>query len=173
MVPALLVAMVLQCKRPGFDPWVGKIPWRREWQSLQYSCLENSMDIGAWQTTVHGVTKESDTNDWETKHMALRTSWRQSTSSLSAVTPPPTPSSWTTSCACLLHLTAFYSDLPSSLLSYHLCVECTRLYRTPFLKIYNICISFFNSASLDMPFMLSFLFFENSLVISFLICYVQ
>ena len=20
-----------QCKRPGFDPWVGKIPWRREW----------------------------------------------------------------------------------------------------------------------------------------------
>ena len=22
----------LQCGRPGFDPWVGKIPWRREWQ---------------------------------------------------------------------------------------------------------------------------------------------
>ena len=22
----------LQCSRPGFDPWVGKIPWRREWQ---------------------------------------------------------------------------------------------------------------------------------------------
>ena len=21
----------LQCKRPGFNPWVGKIPWRREW----------------------------------------------------------------------------------------------------------------------------------------------
>ena len=21
----------LQCKRPGFDPWVGKIPWRRDW----------------------------------------------------------------------------------------------------------------------------------------------
>jgi len=20
----------LQCRRPGFDPWVGKIPWRRE-----------------------------------------------------------------------------------------------------------------------------------------------
>ena len=20
----------LQCGRPGFDPWVGKIPWRRE-----------------------------------------------------------------------------------------------------------------------------------------------
>ena len=24
---------------------------------LQYSCLENSMDGGAWQATVHGVTK--------------------------------------------------------------------------------------------------------------------
>ena len=22
----------LQCKRPRFDPWVGKIPWRRTWQ---------------------------------------------------------------------------------------------------------------------------------------------
>ena len=23
----------LQCRRPRFDPWVGKIPWRRKWQS--------------------------------------------------------------------------------------------------------------------------------------------
>ena len=22
----------LQCRRPGLDPWVGKIPWRRKWQ---------------------------------------------------------------------------------------------------------------------------------------------
>ena len=21
----------LQCRRPGFNPWLGKIPWRREW----------------------------------------------------------------------------------------------------------------------------------------------
>ena len=25
-------SICLQCWRPGFDPWVGKIPWRREWQ---------------------------------------------------------------------------------------------------------------------------------------------
>ena len=31
---------------------------------LQYSFLENPMDRGAWQATVHGVTKELDT----TKH---------------------------------------------------------------------------------------------------------
>ena len=24
----------LQCGRPGFHPWVGKIPWRRKWQLI-------------------------------------------------------------------------------------------------------------------------------------------
>jgi len=38
------------------DPRVGKIPWRRAWQPLQYSYLENPMDRGAWQATVPGVT---------------------------------------------------------------------------------------------------------------------
>ena len=26
-------SVCLHCGRPGFDPWVGKIPWRRKWQS--------------------------------------------------------------------------------------------------------------------------------------------
>ena len=26
-------SICLQCRRPGFNPWVGKIPWRRAWQS--------------------------------------------------------------------------------------------------------------------------------------------
>ena len=26
-----MVKDLLQCRRLGFDPWVGKIPWRREW----------------------------------------------------------------------------------------------------------------------------------------------
>ena len=26
-----MVKNLLQCRRPGFNPWVGKIPWRREW----------------------------------------------------------------------------------------------------------------------------------------------
>ena len=29
-------------KRRGFHPWVGRIPQRKKWQPLQYSCLENS-----------------------------------------------------------------------------------------------------------------------------------
>ena len=35
---------------------------------LQYSCLENSMDIGAWWATVHGVTKESEHIHAHTPH---------------------------------------------------------------------------------------------------------
>ena len=41
-----------------FDPWVGKIPWRRNGNPLRYSCLENPMD--SWQAPVHRVT-HSDT----------------------------------------------------------------------------------------------------------------
>ena len=57
-----MVKNLLQCRRPGFNPWVGKIPWRREWlptpvYPLQYSCLENPVDRGACQGTVHGVAK--------------------------------------------------------------------------------------------------------------------
>ena len=72
-------------KRCGFDPWVGTIPWRRApatysrqgnwsrllvpsslgWDNpleegtsnlLQFPCLENPMDIGAWGAMVHRVT---------------------------------------------------------------------------------------------------------------------
>ena len=41
-----------QCRRREFDPWVGKIPWRRKWQPTPVSCLGNPMDRGAWQPTV-------------------------------------------------------------------------------------------------------------------------
>ena len=44
-------------KRPGFNPWVWKIPREGNGNSPQYSFLENPMDRGAWQTTVHGITK--------------------------------------------------------------------------------------------------------------------
>ena len=47
----------LQWGRPGFDPWVGKIPGGGHGNPLQYSCLENSMDRGAWWVTVHRVAK--------------------------------------------------------------------------------------------------------------------
>ena len=47
-------------KRLKFNPWVGKIPWRKHGNPLQYSCLENPMDRGAcsWLgSSVHGVAQ--------------------------------------------------------------------------------------------------------------------
>ena len=42
-------------------PGSGRSPGVENGNLLQYSCLENSIDRGAWQAIVHGVTKESDT----------------------------------------------------------------------------------------------------------------
>ena len=42
---------------PRFDAWVRKIPWRRKWQPMHYSCLENPMGRGAWRATVHGLQR--------------------------------------------------------------------------------------------------------------------
>ena len=44
-------------RRPGFNSWVGKIPWKRTWPPTPVSCLGNPMDRGDWQVTVHGVAK--------------------------------------------------------------------------------------------------------------------
>ena len=39
----------------GSIPGVGRSPGVGNGNPLQYSCLENSMDRGAWRATVHGV----------------------------------------------------------------------------------------------------------------------
>ena len=41
----------------GSIPGLGRIPGEANSYPLQCSGLENSMDRGAWQVTVHGVTK--------------------------------------------------------------------------------------------------------------------
>ena len=43
----------------GTIPRLGRSPGEGNGNSLQYSCLGNPMDRGAWQATVHGVA-ESD-----------------------------------------------------------------------------------------------------------------
>ena len=40
-----------------FSSWLGKIPWERNGYPLYNPCLENSMERGAWQATIHGVAK--------------------------------------------------------------------------------------------------------------------
>ena len=44
-------------EKTGSIPGLGKSPGEGNGNPFQYSCLENSMDGGAWWATVHGVTK--------------------------------------------------------------------------------------------------------------------
>ena len=54
----------LQCRRPGFDSWVKKIPWRRKWQSTPVLLPGKShgwrslVDYSPWGR------RESDTTEW-------------------------------------------------------------------------------------------------------------
>ena len=60
-----------QCRRPWFNPWVGKILWRKNGNPLQYSCLGNPMDSGTWCALAHGAAESQATlNDkgQKTKH---------------------------------------------------------------------------------------------------------
>ena len=41
----------------GLLPGLGRFPGEGNGHPLQYSCLENFRDRGAWQATAHGVTK--------------------------------------------------------------------------------------------------------------------
>ena len=41
----------------------GRSPGGGHGNSLHYSCLDNPMDRGVWQATVHRVTKKSDTTE--------------------------------------------------------------------------------------------------------------
>ena len=43
--------------RHGFDPGIGKIPWRRAWQPTPVFLPGKSNDRGAWWAIVHGVTQ--------------------------------------------------------------------------------------------------------------------
>ena len=46
-----------RCKRPRFDSWVGKISWRREWQSTSVFLLRESHGQRSLGATVHGIPK--------------------------------------------------------------------------------------------------------------------
>ena len=41
----------------GLIPGSGRFPGERNSNPLQYSCLDKSMDRGAWQATDHGVAE--------------------------------------------------------------------------------------------------------------------
>ena len=53
--------MQVDIRDAGSIPESGRSPGEGNANPLQYSCLENSMDRGAWQATVHGVTESEAT----------------------------------------------------------------------------------------------------------------
>ena len=53
---------------PSSNPGLGRSPGEGNGNPLQYSCLENPKDKEAWQATVHGVAKKSDTTKRWTFH---------------------------------------------------------------------------------------------------------
>ena len=71
---AQMVKNPLQCGRPGFDPWVGKIPWRKAWQPTPVFLPGESpwtkepgglQSLGLWRVR----------QDWATKHTAHLVTW--------------------------------------------------------------------------------------------------
>ena len=50
-------ARVGDARAMGWIPALGRSPGGGQGNPLQYSCLENPMDRGAWRATVHRVIK--------------------------------------------------------------------------------------------------------------------
>ena len=46
--------LTYQDRRCQFDPWVGKVPWRRKWQPTPVFLPGKPHHRGAWWATVHG-----------------------------------------------------------------------------------------------------------------------
>ena len=59
----------------GLIPGSGRFPGERNGNSLQYSCLGNPMDRGAWWATVNGVAERAG-HDLATKQQQILTSVR-------------------------------------------------------------------------------------------------
>ena len=59
----------------GLIPGLGRYPGEGNGNPLQYSCLENSMDRGAWWATVHGLQRVG--HDWATNtHVCMYEVWK-------------------------------------------------------------------------------------------------
>ena len=72
--------------RHGFDLCVGKIPWRRSWQSTPVFLPGNPMDRGARWPIVYRIAKSQTLLKWLSMHQKLKIWWCLSSQSLSQET---------------------------------------------------------------------------------------
>ena len=92
---AQLVRIHLQCRRPEFHPWVGKIPWRKVWQPTPVFLPGQS----PWTEEpggLHFMGSRRVGHNWVTKHRTAelgctQIAWGQSPQILSPVLEPPQP----------------------------------------------------------------------------------
>ena len=94
----------LQCRGCGFHPWKGKTPGGEHGNPLQYSCLGNSKDREAWQSTDHRVTES-----WAWLSNWACTNTDVTVQLLSHVPQFATP--WTAMCQATLSFTVSWSLL--------------------------------------------------------------
>ena len=79
----------------GSIPGSGRSPAEGNGNPLQYSCLGNLMDRGAWRATVHGVTKNQTRLSMRAESSSLQTvssavAWDRGGSRLPTFTLSPT-----------------------------------------------------------------------------------
>ena len=83
----------------GSIPGLGRSPAAGYGNPLQYSCLGNPTDRGAWQATVHGLTKESDLTSVQFSHSVVSDSLRPHEPQHARLPcPSPTLRAWLVSC---------------------------------------------------------------------------
>ena len=87
LVAQMVKRVCLQCRRPGFNSWVGKIPWRRAWQPTpvflpgECSLTEELAGYSPWGRKESDMTErlKHSTQHWSPncRHTALTNSDNQ------------------------------------------------------------------------------------------------
>ena len=103
-----------RCQRCSFNPWVGKIPWRRKWQPTpvflpgKFHAQRNLTGYSPWGCRVR--------HDWGTEHACMETSWH---SASLVMGPGPL---WTEVIDCALPLTclSFLTEEPAGIIHLHI-----------------------------------------------------
>ena len=72
---AQMIRICLQCRRPGFNPWVGKISWRREWLPTPVFLPGESYGERSLVGYSPWGHKELDTTEWLTLSLSLFKDW--------------------------------------------------------------------------------------------------
>ena len=85
----LVPSIHLQCGRLGFDPWVGKIPWRRAWRPTPVF-LPGESPWTEEPVTLPSIGSQRVGHDWATKHSTHTIQYPQKGSPESSLSPSAT-----------------------------------------------------------------------------------